>query len=101
MTVDWARGILSQVDCGAFHFAVETPVDSYGYLQVRKGQQWGQEWLLNNRMTTTDVVCVAMNAVLQFAEQELRAQFRYKGSAIFEPWDADAMATARGYDRKA
>lgn len=95
MTAEWAMGILSQVDCGAFHFDI-TGEDSAFALQVRKGQRWGLEWPLHSGMSPTEIVCTAMNAVLQFTERELRAQFRYKGSPIFEPWDPDAMAEARG-----
>lgn len=99
MTAEWAMGILSQVDCGAFKFSI-TKLNGAVYLQVGKGEQWGDKWPLTSDMSPTAVVYTAMNAVLRFTEQELRAAFRYKGSLIFKPWDPDAMAEARGLDAR-
>ena len=97
--------VIATVEYPGFEFVVRG--DHGGlYLQVRceatcnvtgEPMNWsGRKWRLSKFMTKSELVQTAFKAVITATEHEVREQFKYKGTSIFDPhYDVDALHALR------
>ena len=103
--------VLQDVECDDWWFKVggsdQPDQPDQPYLQVYKDGVCnvtsetypvnGRKWRLSPHMTRSEIVQIALKAVLTAEEHEVRERFKYRGRSIFDPhYDVDQLWRLRG-----
>jgi len=93
-TLDTLDEIVSELDCGEFHFFVDE-YNGSPYLQiffeapdVNTGEmqlQYTRKWTLQYTMCNTEVVRTAFKAAEAAIIHELQEKFTYRGARVYDP----------------